>query len=320
MVLFETSAIVALESLLHAARLCVEYTLTYDRQTRDVVAFLLSVVFVSTRIVVGDVVDGGAWETVACALPAAGLVVELAAMGLYSFAVLVVALTGLVDPCFVRLDFAVVALLASELHGGQLRSNMLRLASLLALLVASASTSLTYARYAASVAVELASWATERYMVPWDIPGAKGHCGGYATRFTIGFVIGAHVCNGSEPVYLRPAHARRWLPETLEGLAVREDRAFLRYKASPSGVLCAYIEGMGLVPYRMSVNDDRSVDVYVLGVHAFHLQTDGWEPSDPERAFVAASRFPFRRLLLGVLLRTSVAPASAVAVFTDSGD
>lgn len=317
---FSAPVVVACESLLHNGRLFVEYLTTNETQSLDVLGFLVSVVLICLHNLLEPSLDDDTSDLayrIVCSLPAISLVVDLSIMRLFSFAVLIVALSALVNSCLVRPDIATVVLLATELHGGQLRSNMLRLSALLCLLISCLTTSVTYSQYLVVLCLEFTAWSTERYMLPWRLPASQGSCGGFFVRFMIGFVIGVHVCSGREPVLLRPPRSRKFLPETLEGFSIHDDRAYIRYKASPSGVLCAYLEGLGLVPFRMSVEDQRIINVYIVGVHAFRMDTTGWEESDSTTSYSCASRFPFRRLLLGVLLRTSVAPSHALEIFDE---
>lgn len=307
------------ESILHSSRLAAEYIITQEDQSQDVIGFLVSFVLVALHIVLEPILrhDAGVGYDIVGALPAVALILDMCLMRLFSFGTIVAALVALVDPRIVRPDVAIVSLLATELHGGQLRSNMLRLGALMALMISTMSTSITYSRYLCVLGIEFCAWATERYMLPWRLEVGSGSCSKYIIRFFIGFMVGVHVSSGDEGVYMRPQRERMWFPETIRGFAIHHDRAYLRYKASPSGVLFAYIEGLGLLPFRMSVDKERTIDVYVVGIHAFHIQTAGWERSTSDESFSCASRFPFRRLLLGILLRTSVTPVTSVEIFSD---
>ena len=320
---FDTSIVIGVESLLHGTRLIVEHLreVRYRSDAVDVIGFQFFCTSVALRQVIGswleerldDGVDvSGALIAVACVLPSIALAFELVIMRLFSFAVVVSSLLLLVDPCIMRIDVSIVLFLCLELHGGQLRSNLLRLLALLALLV-SAYLPSPPSRYVAILGLELASWATERYMLPWRITASETACCGALCRFILGFLVGVHIINGEEPVLMRPCRRAPFcFPETIRGISVYNGDVFARYRASPMGVLFAYVEGLGLVPYRFCRDDDGRINLYFLGVHLLQFETVGWANSSLDDSFAAASRFPFRRLLLGVLLRTSTMDTSGL--------
>ena len=314
---FDSSLILGVESLLHSARLIVEYAreLRYRSDVVDVIGFQLFCTALGLRQVVGSWLDERvednpdvsvpALTLVVCILPSVAFAVELVVMRLFSFAVVLASILLLVDPCVMRVDVSIALFLCLELHGGQLRSNLLRLLALGAFMLSALTSFVWVGRYLAVVGLELSSWATERYMLPWRISSGKGCCG-EGFRFLLGFFVGVHIVNGEEPVLLRPCDRRIWcFPETIRGVSFSGSDVFLRYRASPMGVLFAYLEGLSLVPFRIAQEEDGQVNAFFLGVHVLQFSVVGWKESVRDDAFAAATRFPFRRLLLGVLLRTA---------------
>lgn len=308
-----TIVVLGIESLLHASRLLVEYVQTDQRDApagQNLLSFQLFCTLTGAHLLV-DRASLGASEPLkilACALPSLGLIVLLTTARLYAYAVLLGAMLAYLDPCVVRADVAVVCALAVQMQGGQLRSNLLRVAALLALLVSSLATSLSYARYLAVLALELSSWATERYMLPWRVPAGRVCCG-QPCRFLLGFVVGVHIGSGREGVRLAPYSKTTWWSETFRGVAVYGSEAYVRYGGTPSGVLCAYLDGLGLVPYRMIVTGNGTVVLHVVGFRLVEFDTSAWPEASSADSFAAASRFPFRRLLVGIFLRTSATTA-----------
>lgn len=198
-----------------------------------------------------------------------------------------------------------------QLHHLRTRSNVLRVTALAALFFAGFAHGGSSARLLCVLGLELSSWATERYMFPWRVPSPPDACGGYNARFLLSFFIGVHVVDVTqERVLVRPrvGGTSLTLTHTVRGVAVHGTRAFVRYRCSPMGVLLAYVEGLGLAPWTIQVEDD---DPHVLrvrvwgGLYALRVHVDRWAPCDAadEPALLSASRFPFRRLLLGFLLR-----------------
>jgi len=246
-----------------------------------------------------------------CRAPLIVLAIQSVNIGVYEYASALIVVVALLQTCSSTLTtYAVVAFFFLQLHAHSERSNFLRILSLWALLFASFVTQIKYARYISVLALELASWATERYMLPWRISEAYKCCN-YGWRFIVGFLIGVHALDGNAEegtLYLRDA-STEWLP-TVRGLAVYGDRAYVRYRVSPLGLLLAYVEGLNLIPLRIcrSETDARTFRVVLFGaahVADLNILHDdcGWKPCDSYESLFAASRFPFRRIILGVLLR-----------------
>ena len=204
------------------------------------------------------------------------------------------------------------------------RSNALRVAALTALFFACFASSHASAALLCVVGVELSSWSTERYMLPWRLDAAPGSCGGYGARFFLGFVVGVHVLDAAqEPRVLWRPPSSKWLAWSVRGVAVHGDVAFLRYRAAPLGVLLAYVEGLGVLASRIEVEradrddpDSRVTALRVIlwgGLHLLRVECSDWiegKNRGPRGAsattttvVVSASRFPLRRLLLGLMLR-----------------
>ena len=138
-------------------------------------------------------------------------------------------------------------------------------------------------------------------MVPWRIPGSKTACCNFPTRFAIGFFIGVHITAGKN-VYTRPNP--QWLAETFKGIAIHDGRAYLRYNTNPLGILLAYLEGLQLLPFHLTVRDDTLVDVSLIwSDRVYTVDLRDWNLADEDAAFSAASRFPFRRVLAGLAIR-----------------
>ena len=312
---FETSVVVGVESLLHAGRLVVENLkeLNSRDEILDVVGYQVFCTALGIRLILGAWLenkgDGGTdsisvASVVVCVLPSVALVLELIAMRLYSFGVIVVAILVLVDLCIIRVDMLIVAFFLVQLHAGQTRSNLLRLGALSAFFSSIYLDELPR-RYVAIIGMELASWATERHMLPWRLENANVCCGPIG-RFLMGFFVGVYFVNGSDEIRLRPCDRRvMCFPETVRGLACHGTDVFARYRVSPMGVLFAYVEGLGIVPYRFTMSEDGRARLFILGMNVLVADTTGWKQAASSEAFACASRFPFRRLLLGILLRTS---------------
>ena len=194
-----------------------------------------------------------------------------------------------------------------QLYSQSMRSNMLRISSLTFLLLASVGGSLAWTRYFSWLAMELGAWATERFMLPWRLSPAKG-CSPYMFRFIMGFFVGVHFVDSTREnsLWLRPRDAP--FP-SVRGFSIYGNRAFIRYRAKPVGVLLAYLEGLGMIPIRfIRHGDESSFRVYFLGalyVYNINISNETYTLCSEHESLACASRFPFRRVLAGVLWRLS---------------
>ena len=300
-ILESVSSVLAFESSLHAVRLLVELGLaSTETPTRDVVAFEAFAVAMAWRVAQ----TFGADDAVVCLLPWVALAYQCTLTHVYEYVAIALAVGTLSQPCGVHPAWLVVVFSYLQLYTYSARSNALRTFSLIAMFFASFAGSLEYAQYLVALSLELASWATERTMLPWRLDEGRACCTA-TMRFLLGFVVGIYILDGSAEgdVRVRPEGGR--LP-TVRGISFVRGKAFLRYRASPLGVALAYIEGLQVIPVRL-VGSERSPDVYhvhVVGAwHLFDVDTRDWACCAPSEPLVAASRFPFRRLLLGLLLR-----------------
>lgn len=305
------TAVIGIESLLHSFRIVTEYVTSEQTgaQMANVVAFHAYCVLSGAYLLIDlvDVDTRDAVSIIVCLMPVLGLVVQLVEARLFTYAVTFAALAAVWMEC---LDPSITTLFAmmAQMQGWQLRSNMLRVAALLAILVGSLSVTVSYRRFMAILAIELSSWATERYMLPWRIPEGTLCCPGL-TRFILGFVLGVHVSGGSEGVRMRPCSRGMFMPESIRGFAIHGDVAIVRYRVAPLGVLFSYLDGLGVVPYRLQYAHN-TISLYVMGVHVRDIPISDWPLSRDDDSFACATRFPFRRILLGVMLRASAINAT----------
>ena len=239
------SSVFLVESVVHAVRLIVEmYTSKTERVQRfDVVVFEAFVALTCVRF--GKVIEGDIW----CGLPLVAIAAQCAVAGVYEYAAIATIVFLFVAPCSIPGEWLVVIFTYLSLFSRSERSNILRVMALTTLFFAAFGGTLAYTQYMCVTALELASWATERYMMPWRIASARACCG-YGFRFFIGFVVGVHILDGrdEDEVRLRPSTA---ILPTLAGVSVYGERAYLRYQATPLGVLFSYVEGLHLVPIRL---------------------------------------------------------------------
>ena len=185
--------------------------------------------------------------------------------------------------------------------------NFLRTASLWALLFASLARRVEHARYLAVLALGLASWATERTCCRGACPGRTGA----ATTRGASSSASWSACTRSTATRRRTLYLRAdaWLP-TVRGLAVG-DRAYPA-TAPRRSACCSRTLGLNLVPVRIARSgaDARTFRVIVFGAaHVADLRvlhSDGaWTPCEGTVA-AGGVAIPFRRILLGVLLRLAV--------------
>ena len=315
------------ESLLHAARLALEIltspTETSILQRPSVPVHIVSSALLALRI--GRVPP----VALTCRLPFVAIAAYAAIGRIYEFALLAASVAILNVSCTARED-AWVVLTAGlmQLRVPSSRSNILRALSLGFLYAAAFAVTEDAARYLCFVGVEFASWATERYMLPWRVASAA-HWGNAVGRFLLGFVVGVHIVDprsGAEELLLRTRDTAP-LP-TLRGVACYPGGVVhLRYTASPLGVLLAYVEGLQLLPLRFCACAPDTITVFLFGV--WDVDTQGWtkvarraaptaeavpvgegsiaRTSHDDIAFACSSRFPFRRILLGFFLRMVIA-------------
>lgn len=309
-ILSTTAVALVVESIVNGARLLFEYA-TSGTENLRVDTFLFELFALSALVSSSQVLPIG---QVACALPIVAIAFKCAHVAVYEGVAISLLYVLLASPCNVRLDVVVMIYIYLQMQGRKSKSNVLRVCALTSFFLAQYGSNLTYVRYLCVLGMELASWATERYLLPWRIHGAE-QCCNYGFRFFLGFVIGVHVIDSRyEKTMLRIPNSV--LP-TIRGIAVYGDRAFLRYSARPLGVLLAYCEGLNLVPIRIfkdSSHDDR-FNVYVYGsVRIMDLDVSQWHVTEGRgeeageddthgESLCAASRFPFRRILVGVLFR-----------------
>lgn len=298
------------ESVVHAVRLIIEmYTSVTEPHPRlDVVAFETFAAL--TCVQIGQLFDQQVW----CALPLLAVAIQCVVAGVYEYVAVALVVFFVATQCSIPVEWVVVAFTYLSLFVRSDRSNVLRVVSLTALFLAAFGGTLAWRRYIAVVALELASWATERYMMPWKIRGAA-QCCSYGFRFFVGFIIGVHLLDGrAEPdLRLRPNQRGR----SIAGVSVYGDRAYIRYRATPMGVLLAYVEGLHIVPLRIvrlsTVQPDVPSDedtfriILVGSVHLYDVDITSWrkvrKSDENEVALATCARYPFRRVLLGVLMR-----------------
>lgn len=298
------ASLVFLESATHCARLVTEYALTDARPRLETVSF--TALLLCAAVAIAGPFDAGTWTAaVVDALPVAALVGQLCVVRAFAYAALLAAVVlALQTP--LRLDWVLLIGYAAQLTVAKQRSHVLRAAATGALLYAcTTNVGASYRRVVALVGLELTSWALERYMLPWRVPASRTACCNHACRFALGFFVGVHVTSGQEAhVLLRPA-GHLWLTRSVLGIAIHGDDAYVRYSTRPLGVLLAYVEGLQVIPVRLRVDADaRELRVQVAWVDALaRFDLADWAPAPRAASFAAASRFPARRLLVGLLLR-----------------
>lgn len=285
------------ESAANTLRLIVEFLQSEPCRCREMLAFTLFIL--SCGVSLSDITDDEPWASILLVLPTGLLIIELLVIRAYSYAVLAF-LLSVTSQQVLRIDFILVLGYAAQLIVANQRSNTLRILSTASLLFAATSDSLYTRRLAVVVALEFNSWAMERYMLPWRIPSGSACCN-YATRFALGFFIGAHITSGSaEQVLLR---RNPGFLESFRGFAIHGSRAHLRFSPRPLGILLAYIEGLQLIPFELTV-DGHVISLRVLWFdRCVVIDTINWSRADDDESFAAASRFPVRRIFAGLLLR-----------------
>ena len=162
---------------------------------------------------------------------------------------------------------------------------------------------------AAVLSLELAAWAMERHLLPWIVPSKPRGAVRSAFTFLLSLVTGVHFPDASkDPNFLcRPSREREGGHHLVVGVSVLHDRAYLRYRGTLAGWVLAYVEGLALVPVRLrrdTTTDGRTFKVSILcfdGVAT--VDVSEWEPMRISMTTCAAARFPYRRVLQGLLLR-----------------
>lgn len=294
----------ALEATAHSARLILEGITSNTEVTRSNVLNLQTFVTVIAVRVTGLVT--GPWP---CYFAFACLACQLVLDQLYPLLSVLLIYVSLGAPCEVRNDWIIILFTFLQLSYYSKKSNVLRSMALLTLYTSTYATSATIATYLCVLALELCSWATERYMLPWRLKEAQTYCF-YSFRFMLGFVIGVHVVDVSEEeqVLMRPRDdVDAWLP-TLGAVSIAGDKVFLRFEPTPTGILLAYLEGLTLFPLRFLRGDGDVVKIFLLSVNVADFSVQGWQPCTEPTAMAVASRFPVRRLVLGTLLRMVTVP------------
>lgn len=316
--------VLLLEALLHGARLVAELA-TSPSEPRDAeLAVFQSFALAHAASVARPLRCGAACDWWQGAAPALVVAAHCALVGrAYEGVALAGAWLAWASPA-PDARAAALAYAYLQLRSLRARSNVLRVAALTTLFLATFAVTPPIAVLLCVLGVELASWSTERHMLPWRVPSPADACGGHGPRFLLGFVVGVHVVDASrEPRLLRrPRGKGGWLEHTVRGVAVHGDTAFVRYRAAPLGALLAYAEGLGVVPLRLEVERAGAEEAPIAALRAYawgglyvaRVDVREWEEEGeeggrvahgaaPSAPLLAASRFPFRRLLLGLMLR-----------------
>jgi len=339
-----TTVAVAIESVLHSTRLAAELVgLEYavPRQhagtVLGVLAFAASTTVAILAVDLAPPLLGPELRALATWLPTLLFLLQCTVSRIYAYALVgIVGVAAAQAP--IRIDWLLVAFFAAQLCTPTRRANVLRTAATAAFLAAATRPATWQRHYLAIVGNELAAWATERYMLPWCAPAASTRiCCGTTGQFALGFFVGVYMSSGREStLLLRPDHARAHI----RGVALYGERAYLRYAPTTMGVLLAYLEGLQLLPFWFTVRSSdappadgacataategaqaprppRVLHLHVacfssLLVVALDDPVAPWRPPEcarrPSLNFACASRFPFRRLLAGLLLRLAVPP------------
>lgn len=308
------SAILLVESSVNAFRLVLEMLLL-DPVPNNVILFQLFAA--ANALQVGHIVPLIAENVDLTYIASVSVVaLQLAYIGLYEYFATLVTLSLLLYQSTTAERIAtlfVVIFAFSQLHVLDRRAQLLRCLAFVSLFSATYATTLTNARYTAVLGLELASWASECHMLPWKIEPAYRILT-KEVRFFIAFVIGVHILNGcaEEQLLLRPV-GRGFLSHSVRGLSVIKDRAYVRYSATPMGVLLAHLEGLSIVPFRIlrenkvdQAHHGKTFSVYIFGslcVATIDAGEGAWSECHEYVSLVAATRFPFRRILLGLMLQ-----------------
>ena len=301
--MFTVSSLVFLESVTNTVRLLFEFVMTEECACREMLAF--TALLLATSVSIAQPFDDSSWlADVVDILPSIVLVLQLFVVRAYTYGIfLATVLLALGDT--LRLDWVLVVGYAAQLAVMKQRSHMLRIAATGTLLYACvADLNDDNRRLVSLVGLELASWAMERYMLPWRVPASQTARCNVGCRFALGFFVGVHLTSGKETVYLRPS-SHDTMTYSILGIAVHGKDAYLRYSTRPMGVLLAYLEGLQIIPYRMTYYaDEHTVCVQLLWIECLvKIPLQDWSRASPEISFSAASRFPARRILVGLLLR-----------------
>ena len=340
--------VLVFESVLHGVRLLLELGLS-DTEPRDVELAVFEFFFVAGALRGARFFVRGLavwWQNL---LPTLALALHFAAVSrVYELVSLTLLAASFVSGTDLGFRQCIVAYTFAQLFTLRAASNVLRVMALTALFASANASSLVNAKVLAALAMELASWSTERYLMPWRLPAGDACCG-YAARFAIGFFIGVHYTDARAEapcLLLRDEGARRARLPTLRGVAVHggeSRKASLRYEATPLGTLLAYAEGLGVFASRLEVEEEeeekegdeavvvvpaaavavvaasrrarrgrrRTLRVYLWGGwNVLDVDVSTWTRPDPASpslpsSLAASSRIPFRRLLLGLLLRVA---------------
>ena len=181
--------VLVFEAVLHGVRLLVELGLS-DTEPRDVELAVFEFFFVAGALRGARFFVRGLavwWQNL---LPTLALALHFAAVSrVYELVSLTLLAASFVSGTDLGFRQCIVAYTFAQLFTLRAASNVLRVLALTALFASANASSLVNAKVLAALAMELASWSTERYLLPWRLPAGDACCG-YAARFAIGFFIG----------------------------------------------------------------------------------------------------------------------------------
>jgi hypothetical protein len=239
-------------------------------------------------------------------LPTVAIVVQLAATEFWEYAAVVVVLT-FVQGRFLHEALVLCVSVVVRAHRVDRRSALLHVVYTVCAAAALLLPHDDELRPVLTIlTLELSSWASERHLLPWTVPTQQIGCVQNIFLFLCSMVSGVHFIDAAQE-----AERMFWRPgryNLIAGVAVYGDRAYIRYRGNVVGCLLAYLEGLSILPVRLTPCDadpnttSFCVSLFFLeNVSVLHL--DAWVRREERVLVCAPGRFPYRRVLQGLILR-----------------
>lgn len=239
--------------------------------------------------------------------PTALLVLQMVASQFWAYAAVVLVLSYVHQHLLHEAQVLVLSFVVRA-HNVDRRSVLLHVAYTASALLAILSEDAPTRRGVLTVlTIELASWATERHMLPWTVASQDMGLVVNLAFFLCSLCTGVHFLDAHEEadrLYWRPGRHN-----VIVGVAVYGDRAYLRYRCGPIGGLLSYLEGLSVLPMRIVACDEGDAPhmSFCVSVFCFEnlsvLRVHEWPKRDDHVLVCATGRFPYRRILQGLILR-----------------
>ena len=296
-VLETTSQALLFESILHAVRIIFELLLSSTERTQYELVLFES--FVMTSVVAYTHIIQNLF--IVYYLPFIVLILSFMYINMYQISYIVAGLCLVIDLNNTTSVWTVILFTLFNLRFRNDRSNLLLISSLLCLYFLYFTTSAEYTNLLAILCLEIASWGVERNMMPWIIEPSEKF-GNFFIRFFIGFVIGVHIVDGKDENLLLVNN--RYFT-TFKGVAIYNNYCYLRFNASPLGILLSYLECLFNFVFQLIYSEEKDViKVYFVGLNLVDVRLENYERNNGRSiSLCASSRFPFRRILMGLLTR-----------------